>query len=439
MVIAGLFGVVVLAQFRSEQTDVIDDGLRARFQDVQQALAVAPKNDITAEINPALPRGEGFAQVLGTEGDVLAASPRSLDDAAVVDRSAISSARAGEATLVRKVPANGDRARLLVGPARVGSRDVVLVIGTKLAETEQAFDRLALALVIGLPLLAGLVSLGGWFLAGAALAPVRSMIEEADELSAREPGRRLTVPASGGAEIIELAERLNEMLARIEAAVTHERAFLDDASHELRTPLAIMRGEVELARMSVADGSDQAETLDSVMEEILRLQRLTADLLVLARTRASAAPERPMVELAEIVVHAAQSVLRLRTEPGPEILIEGDAVVRGDRDALERACGNLLENACRYAADAVRVSVAAADGSARIEVRDDGPGFPPDLLGPRAFERFAHADAPGARGGAGLGLAIVGAIAAAHGGSVTAENADPAGAIVRLTLPAPSS
>ena len=146
-----------------------------------------------------------------------------------------------------------------------------------------------LALVIGLPLFAGLVSLGGWFLAGR-----RARARPVDDRGGRGPlgaGARSAADGPrppGGTEIAELAERLNEMLARIEAAVAHERSFLDDASHELRTPIAILRGEVELARMGVADGTEQAVALDSVMEEVLRLQDLTTDLLVLARTRTSA-------------------------------------------------------------------------------------------------------------------------------------------------------
>ena len=175
--------------------------------------------------------------MLDTSGAVLAASPRALNDHHVLTGSEIRSAMRGQATLVRAVAPGNERARLLVGPVKVGGRMVVLAVGTRLAESERAFQRLVLALVVGLPLFAGLVSLGGWFLAGAALAPVRSMIEEADDLAVREPGRRLTVPGVRAApEIAELAERLNEMLSRIEAAVLHERSFLDDASHELRTP-----------------------------------------------------------------------------------------------------------------------------------------------------------------------------------------------------------
>jgi signal transduction histidine kinase len=366
---------------------------------------------------------------------VLAASPRALADQQVLTAAEIRAAKLGEETLVRSVGPDGERARLLVGPARIGSRTVVLAIGTRLAEFERAFDRLAFALVVGLPLFAGLVSLGGWFLAGAALAPVRSMIEDAEEISVREPGRRLTVPGSGGTEITELAERLNEMLARIEAAVAHERGFLDDASHELRTPLAILRGEVELARMGVEAGTEQAVALDSVMEEVLRLQALTTDLLVVARTRTSVAGPRPEVDLTEVAVAATNAVRRANGDSSIEIRVRGEGRVRGDAAALERAVTNVVENANRFASTAVEVVVGQDVDGAWLEVRDDGPGFPPELEGAGAFARFARSDGPSRGAGAGLGLAIVGEIVAVHGGSVAAQNPQAGGARVRIWLP----
>ncbi|MGZ4690193.1 MAG: sensor histidine kinase [Acidimicrobiia bacterium] len=434
--LSGLFGAVVLVQFRSEQTDIIDEGLRDRFFAVDRALATVPGGGAVSDVTSALPRGESFAQVLDTNGTVLAASPRALADEQVLNDSEIRDALHGKSTLVRSIEPTNGRARLLVGPVHVGGRVVVLAVGARLKETEGAFEQLLLALVIGLPLFAGLVSLGGWFLAGAALAPVRSMIEEAEDLSEREPGRRLTVPAAGGEEIAELAERLNEMLARIEAAVAHERRFLDDASHELRTPLAILRGEVELARMGLDDGTEQAIALDSVMEEVLRLQDLTTDLLVLARTRTTPLEARAVVDLGDISVAAVESVRRAGVNPSVEIDVQGRASVRGEAAALERAVTNILENACRFAETRVAVQVGEQEDEAVawLEVRDDGPGFPPELEGAGAFERFARGDGPSRFGGAGLGLAISGEIVAAHGGSIEARNAPTGGAVVRMSF-----
>lgn len=433
ILLAGVFGIVVLAEFRSELDTALDEGLRDRFSVLQAQVTQTPNNRIAEAV--ALPRGESFAQVLRSDGTILAASPRALDDQPIVPSATLRRAARHRVTLVRTVEDIDQRARLLVGPAGSGRPDIVLVVGTRLAESERAGNRLEAVLAVGLPVLSALVALGGWLLTGAALKPVRSMIEEADELSGREPRRRLTVPGSGGAEVAELARRLNALLGRIESAVAHERAFLDDASHELRTPLAILRGEVELARMTTPAGTDTAVALDSVLEEVTRLERLTGDLLVLARTRALRPTERTAVDVGEIAARAATAVRRARGDDAVEIATAGSAWAVVDEQAIERAITNLLDNACRHARSRVEVQVEAVGPDAVLEVSDDGDGFPAELLGRRAFERFAHGAGSSGREGAGLGLAIVDAIVAAHGGDVVAENRAEGGARVRVSLP----
>jgi two-component system, OmpR family, sensor kinase len=283
-------------------------------------------------------------------------------------------------------------------------------------------------------LLAAIVSIGGWFLAGAALKPVRDLVEEADEISAvaaRGHRRRLSVPETGE-ELADLARHLNELLARIEGALEHERAFLDDASHDLRTPISIVRSELELARMQTEEGSELARALDSSLEEVDRLDRLAVNLLVLARTR-SAGPLRPEpVELGALSQRAAETVARSRDGDAVPVEVTGSAQIRGDEDAIERAVLNLVENAARHADRRVDVAVSTVGDDAVIVVRDDGPGFPPELLG-HAAGRFVRGAAD--EHGAGLGLAIVDAIAAAHGGELEIENRPDGGAEVQLRVP----
>ncbi len=330
--------------------------------------------------------------------------------------------------------------RLLAGPSKSGG---VVVVGTALEEVASAQRRLELALGVGLPLLAALVTVVGWFVAGAALRPVQEMIEDADVISARSARRfrqRLTVPDGAGEELAELARRLNHLLERIENALEHERAFLDDASHELRTPIAIARGELELARVQVPDGTETAASLDSALEEVDRLDHLASSLLVLARTRAAGPPPDRMFALDDAVRRAAQDALAVhRHSPDPQpvmVQVDGSAQARGDSQAIERAVRNLVENALRYARSDVKVTVSADDAGASVTVWDDGPGFPDDVLA-RGVDRFAPGDSPDAHGGAGLGLAIVAEIVAAHGGTVTLRNdAPPGGARAVVALPA---
>ncbi len=193
----------------------------------------------TSTLKPAIPDAEAFAQVLDAEGDIVAGAPRKLRRQTILTESQFREAQRRRIQVTADTGPRGEHVRLLAGPSKSGG---VVVVGTALEEVASAQHRLELALGLGLPLLAALVTLVGWFVAGAVLRPVQEMIEDADVISARSARqlqRRLTVPDGAGEELIELATTLNHMLGRIENAFEHEREFLDDASHELRTPIAI--------------------------------------------------------------------------------------------------------------------------------------------------------------------------------------------------------
>ena len=433
--LSALVGLLVDVQYRSALNSALNETLEARFLAAAQQLQTATAG---SNVKPVIPDAESFAQVIGTDGTVVAASPRALRRHPVIDAKTLARARLHRTGLVRDAGPRGERARLLAGPA--GRAGEVVVVGTTLDETTRAQHRLELALGIGLPLLAALVTLAGWFLAGAALRPVQEIIEDADAISARSArqlSRRLSVPENAGEELAELARRLNHLLERIEGALEHERMFLDDASHELRTPIAIARGELELARRQVEDDPDTAAALDSAMEEIDRLDRLAASLLVLARTRSAGPPPATPFEVGEVARRAVDDATTVGRADGRTIVthIAGDAVARGDADAVERAVRNLVENALRYARQEVSVVIGADDHEAVLDVIDDGPGFPPGWSG-HALGRFAASDGRQAHGGAGLGLAIVDAIVSSQDGTVEVlGRPSDAGAAVRVRLP----
>jgi signal transduction histidine kinase len=276
------------------------------------------------------------------------------------------------------------------------------------------------------------VALGGWLLTGAMFKPVRSMIEQADTISTHEAGERLAI-SGGGAELRALAARLNAMLDRIDHATARERAFLDDASHELRTPISIVRGELELARSRLAADDQVRATLDSVLDEVERLERLAHNLLVMARSRSGALSggDTP-IDLETVVERAARAVARRAENRAVRVRCSGNGVVTGDESALQRAVLNLLDNAVRYAAAEVTVTVDERDTSVDVTVTDDGPGFDETLL-PHAFDRYTRD--PKSGGGMGLGLAITAAIVSAHGGTVVATNRPERGAEVSFSLP----
>jgi len=425
-----LVGLLVDFEYRRALRDALDNGLVTRIDNLEGQLATS--GDLAVE--PSLPDAEAFAQIIGADGEVVNAAPRALLERRVLTKSEIAEARQHRITIERAAVPGAQRSRLLAGPAGQRGLGLVVVVGTSLQEAIEAQQRLELLLVIGLPLLAALVSVGGWFLAGAALTPVRDLVAEADEVSAvaaRGRGRRLSVPKSGE-ELAQLARHLNELIARIEAALEHERAFLDDASHELRTPISITRGELELARMQTEYGSHAARALESALEEVERLDRLAVNLLVLARTRSAGPPPPDPVELGALSRRAVDTASRSRDTDSVSIDVTGSAEVHGDEDAIQRAVLNLVENAAHHAHRRVDVAVSRDGDHAVVAVRDDGPGFPPELLD-LAAGRYVRGSS--GESGAGLGLAIVDAIAAAHGGSIVIANRSDGGAEVQLRLP----
>jgi len=429
-----LVGVLVDSQYRSALREALDDGLSTRFANLERDLATGGDQSV----EPTLRDSEAFAQIVDADGQVVSAAPRALLERRVLTRSELAKARTRRITIERAAAPGDQQSRLLAGPAGQRGLGLVVVVGTSLDEAIDAQHRLEEALVIGLPLLAAIVSVAGWFLAGAALKPVRGLVEEADEISAvaaRGQRRRLSVPETGE-ELADLARHLNELLARIEGALEHERAFLDDASHDLRTPISIVRSELELARMQTGEGSELARALDSSLEEVDRLDRLAVNLLVLARFRSAAPPPPEPVELGALSRRAAQTVARSRNGDAVPVRVNGSAQVRGDEGAIERAVVNLVENAARHADGHVDVDVSSDGDRAVVAVRDDGPGFPPELLG-QAAGRFVRGTngGRGTENGAGLGLAIVDAIATAHGGELEIENGADGGADVQLKLP----
>jgi two-component system OmpR family sensor kinase len=228
------------------------------------------------------------------------------------------------------------------------------------------------------------------------------------------------------------------MLDRIEESDRRLRRFVADASHELRTPLAAVRAYAELfERGADKRPDDLARAMTGISRESERMSELVDDLLLLARLDEGQPLERQPVELAELAAEAVETARAV--DPAHPIDLETqEARVLGDRARLRRVMDNLLGNVRSHtpAGTPAHVRVTALDGSAVIEVADEGPGLPPGEA-ESLFRRFYRADASRSRdsGGVGLGLSIVAAIAQAHDGSVSASAGPAGGAVFRITLP----
>ncbi len=377
---------------------------------------------------------EGFGQVIGPDGRLVDSTPN-VAEGPVVDGEVLERARAAGTVTIER-----DEIAGFPGPVRMrvqrlsnaGDAQDVLVAGASLEDRNDTLSGfLTELLLIGLVAL-GATSVLGYAVTGAALRPVESMRAEAEAISGAEPGRRLPLPRARD-EIRRLGETLNAMLGRLEAALERERGFVADASHELRTPLSLLKTELELALRHPRSAAELEEALGSAAVETDRLVCLAEDLLVLARSdQGRLALRREPVRVHDLLVDVAGRF-------GDDVRVDGsDIELVGDEVRLEQALGNLVDNAVRHGRAPVRLSATARNGSVELHVVDKGPGFPPAFL-PHAFERFSRPDEARSGRGAGLGLALVQAIAVAHGGSAFAANRHAGGADVWLSLPADPS
>jgi heavy metal sensor kinase len=415
-VVLGAVGAFVYLRLDDALTEQLDESLEAR------AATLAP---LVRDGEPLEPAGdEVLAQVVPETGTDLVSADEvalALEEPLVVERDS--------------VPTFEDEpARLLLTPVETDGGARVLVVGASLEERDEALDELLTALLVGGPLALLAASAAGYLIAGAAFRPVDAMRRRAEEISTDEPGTRLPLPEADD-EIRRLGTTLNEMLDRLEEGLERERRFTADASHELRTPLALLETELELALRHPRSPEELRAALRSASEEVDRLRRLADDLLVLAQLDRGQVPLRlEPIDAQELLEAVARRFAPRAVESGRSVEVARSAVrFEGDRLRLEQALGNLVDNALRHGAGGVRLEASASDGVVELRVADGGPGFPAEFL-PRAFERFSRPDSARSSGSAGLGLAIVAAVAEAHSGTARVSNED--GAVVTIGVPA---
>ncbi|MGP4094364.1 sensor histidine kinase [Nonomuraea sp. KM90] len=309
----------------------------------------------------------------------------------------------------------GVKVATAAGPAMVWGR-------ASLEGAEQALHTLYGMLLPGVPTLLAVVAGMTWFSVGRALNPVAAIRAKVADITARDLNQRVPVPRSKD-EIAALATTVNGTLDRLETAVERHKRFVADAAHELRSPIATLRARLELAEPS--------ELTKEALADVERLQSLAADLLLLAKLDAGEPLRAKELDLGQV---AAEASLRARRRPEVrvELEVEPDVVMKGSSAHLDRLVTNLADNAVRHAASTVRVRVAAEADRAVLEVRDDGPGIPPEQR-EAVFDRFTRLDEARARdaGGAGLGLPIARDIALLHEGSLVY---DGSGFVARFPL-----
>jgi two-component system, OmpR family, sensor histidine kinase MprB len=418
-----LASAVVYVVVRDELRGTVDDALRDRAAEISRfPLRAIQEGDRPVLQGPGLGGAPGYIQVVQSDGTTIR-PPEERVELPVSDHAlAVANGKGGP--FFSDTHVSDVHLRVFTIP---GSSGFAVQIARPLTEVDKSLDRIRFYLI--------LIALGGIAVAAtlglavtrAALAPVRRLTEaservtETGDLSER-------IESRGQDELSRLASSFNTMLGALEQSTQAQRQLVADASHELRTPLTSLRTNIEvLAGNRRLPAGERERLLHDVVEQLGEMTTLIAELIELARG------DQPLAEHEDVRLDliAAEAVDRARRNR-PNVTFTtsfAESLVHGDRATIERAVGNLLDNAAKWGPADGEVEVHVQDGE--VIVRDHGPGIDDEDL-PFVFDRFYRARSARGMSGSGLGLAIVRQVAEAHGGSVFAERAEGGG--TRMTL-----
>lgn len=349
-------------------------------------------------------------------------------------------------TSMTEVYLNGEPLKLFTRPVIYKGRVWAIVqVARSMTSVKDNLQKLFvfIATGIGLTLIAALV-VGAW-LAERALAPVDAVTQAALRISRAEDLSRRLPPYPSMDELGRLIAAFNEMLGRLDDVFRDQQRFVADVSHELRTPLTALQGNIDLLkRGAIHDAEARRESLAIIESEVARLNRLVADLLLLARADGGETVVHQPVELDTLLLEVFRQARVLTSASSIRLRLghEDQATILGDPDRLKQLFLNLVDNAIKYTQEGEVVLSLWKDEETRevrVTVQDTGIGIAAEAL-PFLFRRFYRTDKARSRqlGGTGLGLAIVNWIAQAHEGAITVESEEGKGSTFTVTFPLPT-
>lgn len=316
----------------------------------------------------------------------------------------------------------------------------IIQVGTSLKKVFSTMNQFRLILLLFAPVILLITSLGGYFILGKALSPVKSAVRTARAITAEDLSLRIDARKRKD-EIGDLIQTFNDMIGRLEKSVEQIKHFSTEVSHELKTPLTIIRGEIEITLRKERRKPEYKKILKSVYDEALKLQKIVNSLLFLSHIITQEEQFTfARISLDEVVLSAFEQSEALARERGIKLTVNRiDSVpVFGEETLLNRLVMNILENAIKYTPEGGRVEIWLENrkNQAGLVIRDNGIGIPRKDL-PRIFERFFTADPQNQKkqGGLGLGLAIVRRIADMHRAAIKLQSTVSRGTTFRITFP----
>ena len=433
-------GLVIASSVEQHFEDLDMEVLSGKMELTRHTLGMlkssADLEQLAQQMDHSLVGHHGLEVLLiGTNQAVLFATPNAGFAPALITASAQHSALRPQIWTLGAQTYRGIAAEVATGISEQSR--VTIAVATDIAHHQsymRSFLRTLWLFVAGAAALTGVL---GWIAARRGLAPLRAMREQAQVVTAQQLSQRLPV-ASVPLELAELAQSLNDMLARLEEAFLRLSDFSSDIAHELRTPVSNLMTQTQVALSRARNADDYRSILESNAEEFEHMARMISDMLLLAKAENGlVVPNRETLQLGSEVRALFDYYDAVAEEKGITLMLEGDAEISADRLMLRRALGNLLSNAVRHAnaGSSVRVQISANVDQILIAMENQGDTIAHEFL-ERVFDRFFRVDPSRQRAseGTGLGLAITRSIVLAHGGSI-AVTSDAGLTRFTMTLP----
>jgi two-component system heavy metal sensor histidine kinase CusS len=344
-------------------------------------------------------------------------------------------------TAEEQLPVIG-RQRIMAERMRLGAQEFVVVVLAPLDMVDGQLAQVRNVFFIAGPLTLLLSAVLAFWLAGKVLAPMSELRRSTDAITVEHLDQRLPI-LNPDDELGQLTNTINAMIGRLERSFAEIRRFTADASHELRTPLTALRAEVEISMAKNLAPEETRQLLGGILEELVRMSRLTDQLLTLSRRDAGVEQMAVVpVALNTLITGVVDALRPLAESRQIRLHLEGEGVatiqIHGDEGRLRQVFINLLDNALKYTPSdgKVVVRIEKQGTTVTVVVEDTGIGIPPEHL-PRVFDRFYRVDKARSReeGGTGLGLSIAESIVKAHGGTIKLESTIGKGTVCCVILP----
>jgi len=322
-----------------------------------------------------------------------------------------------------------------------GHPGYIIQVGTHLKFVRKSLSNFKSNMLITLPILILLGSLGGWFLARKSLSPIGYIASRAQNITSENLSERL-IPRGTGDEMDDLIQTINGMIARLDASFKRMAEFIADASHELKTPLCALEGEAEVLLSKRRTPEEYQEGLVHFLEQFVRMNRMINDLILLSKFDSCQAELKIVPLRLDLLLRDIANLFKILAEQkNIDLMIETlpEVIMIGDKSRLQQLFTNLIDNAIKYTPKgSIQVTLERDNGNVIVKIKDTGIGIPKEEQ-ENIFKRFYRADKSRSRetGGVGLGLSIVQWIAQAHHGRIEVESESGRGSTFKVSLPLP--